>query len=119
MPPERGRMQETVINENVPIAGDAAGRQENPAEEESQAEPERQDDTAGEEDHRIVGSLVITGQQTLYDIARVTGISSRSIADRMGLPSSAPLDETLVRLRRLYGIEIQTVRDLVDRMLKE
>jgi len=117
--PRREQSQKTVTKENVPIAGEAAGRQENPAEDESRVEPKRRDDTSREEDHRAVGSLVITGRQTLYDIERVTGISARSIADRLGLPASVPLNETLGRLRRLYGIEIQTLRDLIDRMLKE
>lgn len=117
--PERGRLQGTVNKKNVPIAREAAGRQESPAEDVSPVEPERRAEMPEEGDHRAVGSLVISGRQTLYDIERVTGVPARSIADRLGLPSSAPLNETLGRLRWLYGIEIQTVRDLVDRMLKE
>jgi len=116
---ERGRLQTTVTKERAPVSGEAAGQPEIPAEEESRIETERRADTLEEKDHRAVGSLVITGRQTLYDIERATGISARSIADRLGLPSSAPLDETLGRLRRLYGIEIQAVRDLIERMLKE
>jgi hypothetical protein len=117
--PERGQLQRTVPKDKVPVAGEAAGRQEYPAEDISQVEPGRREDTPGEEDHRAVGSLVISGRQTLYDIERVTGLSARSIADRLGLPSSASLNETLGRLRRLYGFEIQEVREVVDRMLKE
>lgn len=117
--PERGRFYRTVPTESAPIAGEPTGKQEKPAEDESQLEPETREDTSEGEDHRAVGFLLITGRQTLYDIERETGISARSIADRLGLPSSAPLNETLGRLRRHYGIEIQTVRDLVERMLKE
>ncbi len=71
------------------------------------------------EDHRTAGGLVITGQMTLLDIEQATGLSAKSIAERMGLPSSASLHERLGRLRRQYGIEIQGVRDLVEAMLKE
>jgi hypothetical protein len=116
-----------VPEEIAPIAGQAAGQPGIPAKKESRVEPEPVAQVESEHrahsheegDHRAVGSLLITGRQTLYDIERVTGISARSIASRMGLPSSAPLNETLGRLRRRYGIEIQAVRDLVERMLKE
>jgi hypothetical protein len=117
--PGKGRLLKTVAKEDVPVAGEAAGGLENPVGDQSLAKPLDQEETSGKEDHRAVGSLVITGRQTLADIERATGISALSIADRLGLPSSAPLNETLGRLRRLYGIEIQTVRDLVERMLKE
>jgi hypothetical protein len=116
---ERGRFNRTVPEERIPIAGQAAGQPLLPAEKEPQIEPEHQAHSHEEGDHRAVGSLLITGQQTLYDIERATGISARSIANRLGLPSSAPLNETLGRLRRRYGIKIEAVRDLVERMVKE
>jgi len=116
--PERGHLQKMVTKDKVPVAGEAVSKQEYPAEDEFQVEPQRREDATGE-DHRAVGSVLISGRQTLYDIERATGLSARSIADRLGLPSSASLNETLGRLRRLYGFEIQEVRELVDRMLKE
>jgi hypothetical protein len=116
---ERGGFNIPVPEKKAPISGEAPGRPEIPAEEEFRVEPEHQAPAHEEGDHRAVGSLVITGRMTLGEIERATGISARSIADRLGLPPSAPLNETLGRLRRLYGIEIQAVRDLVERMLKE
>lgn len=82
-------------------------------------EPEIPHLSRGEEHHHVAGPLVITGRNTLFDIERATGISGRKIAERLGLPSHAPLNETLGRLRRLYGFEIQDVRDVVEAMLKE
>jgi hypothetical protein len=115
---ERGGFYGTVPEEKAPIDGEAAGQAEIQAEEESR-EVDRQAHVSEEEGHRAIGSLVITGRMTLYEIERATGISARSIADRLGLPPAAPLNETLGRLRRLHGIEIQAVRDLVERMVKE
>lgn len=79
-------------------------------------EPERYHE---EEHHDQVGSITITGRHTLRDLERATGISAREIAGRMGLPERTSVDETLGRLRRLYGFEIQEVRDLVARLLEE
>jgi hypothetical protein len=72
-----------------------------------------------EEHHAQVGSITITGQQTLRDLENATGIPVRTIVLRLGLPEEVPVNETLGRLRRLYGFEIQDVRDLVARLLKE
>jgi hypothetical protein len=116
---ERGRPHKISAEDKVPLAEDTPGRPEYAAEVESRDEPARRQDAPGEEDHGAVGSVVISGRQTLYDIERATGLPARSIADRLGLPSSASLNETLGRLRRLYGFEIQEVREVVDQMLKE
>ncbi|MBN2409825.1 MAG: hypothetical protein JXE07_08815, partial [Candidatus Aminicenantes bacterium] len=72
-----------------------------------------------EEHHNRVGSFLITGQHTLRDIERATGISAREILRRMGLPERTPANETLGRLRRRYGFEIDQVRDVVSRLLEE
>jgi hypothetical protein len=117
--PGIGRWQEPDTDEKAPIAGETAAGRKIRDEGAAKADSPPRHGGAVSEDHRAAGSLVITGQLTLYDIERATGLSARSVADRLGLPSSAPLNERLGRLRRLYGIEIETVRDLVDRMLKE
>ncbi|MFZ2055145.1 MAG: DUF4405 domain-containing protein [Candidatus Aminicenantales bacterium] len=72
-----------------------------------------------EEHHAQVGSITITGQQTLRNLENATGIPARTITMRLGLPEGVPVNETLGRLRRLYGFEIQDVRDLVSQLLKE
>jgi hypothetical protein len=73
-----------------------------------------------EEEHRpAVGSLVITGRITLLEIERATGVTGRAIADKLGLPPTVSLNEPLGRLKQRYGFEIQAVRDIVERMVKE
>lgn len=86
----------------------------------SPAEPARGSQHSQEGGHHArVGSIAITGQQTLPDLESATGIPARTIARELGLPEGVPTNETLGRLRRLYGFEIQDVRDLVARLMKE
>ena len=63
--------------------------------------------------------ILITGKMTLYNIEKQTGIPARKIADKLGLPSNAPLDETLGRLRKRYLFTIQEVKDIIDSLIKE
>jgi len=61
---------------------------------------------------------VVTGQMTLRDVERATGVPAKDIAARLGLPAGVSLDETVGRLRRVYGFEMQTLRDTVAELLK-
>ena len=63
--------------------------------------------------------ILITGRMTLNDIEKETGIPARKIADKLGLPSNVPLDETLGRLRKSYGFTIQEARDVITSLLKK
>jgi hypothetical protein len=72
-----------------------------------------------EEHHTRADSITITGRHTFRDLENATAIPASEIVKRMGLPEETSLDETLGRLRRLYGFEIHEVRDLVARLLKE
>ncbi|MGD2294582.1 MAG: DUF4405 domain-containing protein [Candidatus Aminicenantes bacterium] len=63
--------------------------------------------------------ILITGQMSLKDIERQTGIPARILADNLGLPSTAPLNERLGRLRRMYLFTIQDVRDVISKLLKD
>jgi len=73
-----------------------------------------------EDKHHVqLGSVTITGRQTLRNLESATAIPAGEIIKRMGLPEETPVDETLGRLRRLYGFEIQQVRDQVAQLLKE
>ncbi|MGD2246187.1 MAG: DUF4405 domain-containing protein [Candidatus Aminicenantes bacterium] len=63
--------------------------------------------------------ILITGRMTLLDIQKETGISARKIADELGLPPNAPLDENLGRLRKTYGFTMQRVRDSVASLLEK
>jgi hypothetical protein len=101
-PPDQAVRQDDPLNAIKPVA---------PA-----VEPEHNRE---EGHHAMVGSITITGQHTLRDLEYATGIPARTIARGLGLPEAVPMNETLGRLRRRYGFEIQEVRDLVARLIKE
>jgi hypothetical protein len=63
--------------------------------------------------------FTVTGQTTLGDIERGTGIPSAEMAAKLGLPSSVSASETLGRLRRRYGFTMEDVRAIVAAALKE
>ena len=73
----------------------------------------------GRETKQGYGTIIITGQLTLNDIEEETGISSRRIADKLGLPAHISLNERLGRLRKRYLFNMQDVRDIVSSLLKE
>jgi len=56
---------------------------------------------------------------TLLDIEKQTGIPALTLAEKLGLPSTFPLHERIGRLRRIYQITIQDVRDVISALLKE
>jgi len=71
-------------------------------------------------DHGEPGLEVsITGQMTLRDVERATGVRAADIARHLDLPVGVSLDESLGRLRRRYGFAIQDVRDFVAARRKE
>jgi len=61
---------------------------------------------------------MITGQMTLRDVERITGVAAKEIVARLGLPPEVSLDETLGRLRRVHGFEMQALRDTVADLLR-
>jgi hypothetical protein len=73
----------------------------------------------------VSGSLIpehdtgidISGQMTLREIERRTGVPAMDIAAGLGLPGNISFDETVGRLRRTYGFEMHDVRDVVTRAL--
>jgi len=66
-----------------------------------------------------ISGILITGRITLHEIEDETGIPARKIADKLGLPSNAPLNETLGRLRKRYLFTMQEVRDIVISLMKK
>jgi len=116
---EKGNIQRRVTEELTPESGETAGTQGIPGEAESQADSTDRGDMSEEEHRPAVGSLVITGRITLLEIERATGVTGRAIADKLGLPPTVSLNEPLGRLKQRYGFEIQAVRDIVERMVKE
>ena len=63
--------------------------------------------------------ILITGRMTLYDIENKTGVPARKIADKLRIPSNAPLNETLGRLRKRYPFTMQEVRDAVTTLMNK
>ena len=64
-------------------------------------------------------AILITGRMTLIDIEKKTGVSSRKIAEKLGLPESVSPSETLGRLRKRYLFTMQDVRDAVASLIKK
>lgn len=64
------------------------------------------------------GYITVSGQMTLRDVEKATGIPARTIANELGLPTSVPLNETLGRLRKKYSFRMQEVREIVSALLK-
>ncbi|MFC1611730.1 DUF4405 domain-containing protein [Myxococcota bacterium] len=67
------------------------------------------------EEPHIRGDNAITGQTTLAEAARSGGLKVETLRKRLGLPSNVDMHERLGRLKRLYGFEIATVRNILDR----
>jgi hypothetical protein len=63
--------------------------------------------------------ILITGRMTLRELGEQTGLSGRTIANKLGLPANVSLDENIGRLRRRYGFSIQEVRDVITSMLEQ
>lgn len=61
----------------------------------------------------VPSGILITGTMSLYDLEEITGIPAREIADELGIPSHAPLNEHLGRLRKKYRFSMHEVRTVV------
>ena len=66
-----------------------------------------------------ISGILITGQMTLVEISEKTGISIRQITEAMKLPANIPGNETLGRLRRGYGFNIQDFRDTLASLMEK
>ncbi len=58
--------------------------------------------------------VVITGQTTLKQAEKATGIPARTIAAKLRLPSNVSLDDTFGRLRKKYPFNLLEVRDVIS-----
>jgi hypothetical protein len=65
------------------------------------------------------GGILITGQMNLSQIERQTGVAAQKIIQKLGLPETVSLNESLGRLRRRYGFSITEVRDIVTYLMKK
>jgi len=61
---------------------------------------------------------VVTGRMTLREIEQNKGISADDLAAKIGLPEGVSQDETLGKLRQIYGFDMQAVRDATAELLK-
>jgi hypothetical protein len=61
---------------------------------------------------------IINGRMALREIEQKTGISAKDLAARLGLPADVSLDETLGRLRQVYGFDMQAVRTAIAKLLE-
>ena len=57
--------------------------------------------------------IAVTGQETLADLEKATGISPQTFIEKLNLPKRTKKDETLGFLRKRYGFELQDVRDII------
>ncbi len=122
----RGVIYDILNKEKAPreeIKG-KKGIQEN----QGKKEEEKHKETHGEEHEDTLtrgrlaedtSGILITGRMTLYDLEDKTGIPARKIADKLGIPSNAPLNETLGRLRKRYLFTMQEVKDVVTSLMKK
>lgn len=105
----------------APAVGTAAAPPTEASAEPPAAEPAP---SAAHEDKTVAGrmeagtaEIVITGQMTLREIERATGVPASDIAARLGLPAGVATDTTIGRLRKSYGFEMQALRDAVAELL--
>jgi hypothetical protein len=65
------------------------------------------------------GTLTVTGQMSLEELEKLSGISVLRIVESLGLPSSVSGKETLGRLRKKYGFSLVELRDNLTRLMNE
>jgi len=61
--------------------------------------------------------FVITGQKTLRQAEKATGVPAKKIAAELRLPSNVSVDETFGRLRKKYRFNLQDVRNVISELL--
>ena len=107
----RDVLTKLMNEEQAPFQKEQDIEDEKPVPEESTSHPihgRMEEDQSG---------ILITGQMSLSDIQKQTGISARTIADELGLPPEALLHESLGQLRKNYPFTVQDVRDAVNNLL--
>lgn len=123
-----GRLeQQTAVKK--PLQEKVSSARKDPAALDKQAAQEKPAPTASHEHSQDplirgrmeegISGILITGQMTLVEIAEKTGISIRQITEAMKLPPNIPGNETLGRLRRGYGFNIQDFRDTLASLMEK
>ena len=72
-------------------------------------------DGTDEHGHRVAssGGVTITGQMSLREVEKATGVPARHITRKLGLPADLSLDEPLRQLVHAHGLSVEDVRDVV------
>jgi hypothetical protein len=65
------------------------------------------------------GYLTITGNMTISEVERITGIPSYSFIRELGLPTNISPDETLGQLRKKYGFSLVEARNAITALLQQ
>jgi hypothetical protein len=64
---------------------------------------------------RFPGNVYIRGYMTLQQVENQTGISYSIILNELGLPSDLSKNEKIGNLRRLYGFDMNELRNIVQK----
>lgn len=65
------------------------------------------------------GYVTITGNITIAEVEKITGIPSYTFIRELGLPTDISPDETLGQLRKKYGFTLIEVRDAITALLQQ
>jgi len=63
--------------------------------------------------------ILITGQMSLCEIEKRSGVPAQKIIEKLGLPQNVSRQENIGRLRRRYRFTLQDVRDIVASLMKK
>lgn len=64
------------------------------------------------------GYLTITGNMTLAEVEKISGIPAKALIQKLGLPSGTSPDETLGQLRKKHGFSVTKARDAITELLQ-
>jgi hypothetical protein len=62
--------------------------------------------------------VTITGNMTLAEVEKFTGIPAKTLAEKLGLPPKTSPEETLGLLRKRYGFSLLEARDAITTLLQ-
>jgi hypothetical protein len=63
--------------------------------------------------------VTITGNMTLAEVERISGIPTYRLISELGLPSDLSPDETLGQLRKKFGLTLVEARDAITTLLQQ
>lgn len=63
--------------------------------------------------------FIITGQTTLHQVEKATGVPAENIIKALGFPKSVSLDEGFGQLRKKYPITLPQVREIISELLNK